>query len=160
MTPAQSLIVDAMRAGVLLFAEGDRLRFKARAALPTELAERIEALKPRLLALLSCPAGQQFANDDAETDAGLPIYSSADEPLPAPQTTREAGAHALILTYSARRRVQEWLTIAGDNKPDAGLLADVLSDAREIVALVESVKRTQARQPTSAGDRGQLRLSE
>lgn len=69
MTPAHALIVDAMRAGVLLIAQGDRLRYKALASLPPDLAERIKAHKPALLALLRpAPADGPDAPPDA-TDA-------------------------------------------------------------------------------------------
>lgn len=52
VTPAHDLIVDAVRAGVLLIAEGDRLRFKAVHLMPPELAGRLKVHKAELLAIL------------------------------------------------------------------------------------------------------------
>ena len=52
MTATQALIVDAVRAGVLLYPDGDALKYKALRAMPSDLAERIKAHRDDLLALL------------------------------------------------------------------------------------------------------------
>ena len=66
MTAAQAIIVDAARAGVLLYLAGDALRFKALGRMPADLSERIKASKAAVLALLrSSPDKSPDAQPDA-----------------------------------------------------------------------------------------------
>lgn len=70
MTPAQAIIVDAMRAGVLLYLAGDTLRYKAIRRMPSDLAEQVKANKSSLLALLR-PSPKE-APDTTDATHGRP----------------------------------------------------------------------------------------
>ncbi len=58
MTAGDALIIDAVRAGVLLYAEGSALRFKAMHPIPRDLAQRIKTHKTEVLAALASPVMQ------------------------------------------------------------------------------------------------------
>lgn len=63
MTNADLLIVDAMRARVLLYAEGDRLCFKAQHSLPPALADLLRSQKAEVLERLRVPEHVPPASD-------------------------------------------------------------------------------------------------
>lgn len=77
MTPAASLIVDGVRAGVLLYVAGGALRFKALGAMPADLAARIKAARADVLALLRPP-------DPAPADGPDTQPAPADAPRAKP----------------------------------------------------------------------------
>ena len=52
MTEAEKLVIDAVRAGVLIFVDGDCLKHRSRHGVPRKLESRIKANKPALLVLL------------------------------------------------------------------------------------------------------------
>ena len=62
MNTAESLFVEAWKAGVVLSVNGDKLHFEARSKPPDELLEKLKAHKPELMRFLSCwidtPYGQ------------------------------------------------------------------------------------------------------
>lgn len=53
MSPATALLAELRAAGIELRADGDRLRFKPRAAMTPDLAARVKGCKRELLALLA-----------------------------------------------------------------------------------------------------------
>lgn len=55
MNPAESLIIDAMQARVLLYADGDRLRYRAMRSMPPYLARQLKTHKDEVLDLLRPP---------------------------------------------------------------------------------------------------------
>src|SRR4030042_1131328 len=50
---ATDLLADMNRAGIELQADGDKLRYRPLSAMTPDLAERLKACKPELLALLN-----------------------------------------------------------------------------------------------------------
>lgn len=76
MTTANALVIDAVRAGVLLIADGARLRYKSLGRIPPDLARQIKAQRDDVLALLR---GAEADAPAPETDGGnAPHRMSAD----------------------------------------------------------------------------------
>jgi len=142
----EPLVIDAVRAGVLLIADGDALRFKALTLMPSGLAERIKANRSDLLTMLrpastngtytspdaadvppcsgktTTPSIRRYATTDVEVEGGLPPYMVGNDPLTA-ATARDAAENALILAFAFRLAVDKWRELDG---PDAKTDADVL----------------------------------
>ncbi|MEX1090673.1 MAG: hypothetical protein WEC36_15785 [Phycisphaeraceae bacterium] len=89
MTAAHALIIDAARCGVLLYVEGDALRFKALASMPAELAARLKAHRADVLALLTAtdaPAMPRPTDEPATARASQrPRQAETTPPFPTPQ---------------------------------------------------------------------------
>lgn len=136
MIDPHTLLSDLANRGVRITNVGGKLHVDAPAGVLTpELREAIRTAKSALLAILNRSPAEQFAISDAEATAGLKVYSSADDPLPT--GSRDEGLHALILCYSARRRVKEWIGQAANQPLDSDLLRDVESDLRAALAMLE-----------------------
>ncbi len=78
MTLAHTLIVDAMKAGILLIAKGDRLRYKAMRPVPTDLLRQFKVNKPALLDVLG--ATEEVEASTATNDCPA-IYSAGGHRL-------------------------------------------------------------------------------
>jgi len=69
MSAAAALLAELVRRGIELQPHGDRLRYRPKAAMTPELAERVKAHQPELLAALAAgraPVGEQFQGGDMQ----------------------------------------------------------------------------------------------
>lgn len=82
-------------------------------------------------------ATRPYARNDADVAAGIPVYRVGDDPLPATDSLYEAGSDCLILAYSTRLHVSDWLKLAGEAEADPHVVATVLTDLRAAIAMLE-----------------------
>lgn len=152
MTPITPLdVADDLRARLAGFAKnsdsGALCAERAKSVLPTDSANCAHSLQhPNSLASPMRPA-MSFATREADVKAGFPLYRVGDEPLKSSGSVRNAGLNALILAFSTRRHVDEWLTLAGSDPLEAAVLRDVQTDLRQALAVLESRSITEPAAP-------------
>lgn len=116
MSAAAGLLVELSRRGIELRVHGNRLRYRPRTALTPELAERVRAHKPALLALLrqDRPPEIPLNGQDRPAADGTSPTSRADQPeAPEPQDSCDV-PHELSLA----ERVETGYVNPGWRPPD------------------------------------------
>lgn len=128
----ERLIVEAVRAGVLLIAESDRLYFKALRPLPPDLADQIKAHRTALMALLSGPGADATPTADKATgpDDGKSLGTSVVS-----ERGKALGCEEEL----------EMLTRAGTKPADMPLMTVVKDAFADIEATVVSVEAVHGR---------------